>query len=100
MKNVTINLYSFEELNEKARQKAISEHQSFLDGQPEQYENEDGEMVEEYVEHTEADAIENIEANEYIYFEDGKLAHCCTYTGKHEKAGITEFYFHGSTFTL
>ena len=42
MKKVTINLYEFEELNPKARQKAIEEHAEFL-----MTTIEDGETVEE-----------------------------------------------------
>jgi len=100
MKQVTISLYSFNELSNDAKQKAIDEHCTFLDSQPEEYENEEGEMVEEYFEHSEEDTIESINANEYIYFQDGKMAYCTTYTGGHEKSGITEFHFHGKTYDI
>lgn len=41
-----------------------------------------------------------IKANNYFFFKDGTLAHCTTYTGKHKKAGTTEFHFHGQTISL
>jgi len=87
MKNVTINLYSFAELNEKAKQKAINEHYDFLCS------------VDNY-EPTDTEVIENIEMNDYVFYFDGELASCVTYCGKHEKAGTTEFTVHGETFNL
>lgn len=44
--------------------------------------------------------IETIEANEYYFYSDGKLANCVTYTGKHEKAGTTELTFKNQIYTL
>ncbi len=89
MYNVTITLYSFNELTEKAKQKAIEEHATFLT-----------ETYEEYQDISREDVIESIEANNYIFFEDGSIAHCTTYIGKHEKTGITEFHFHGRNYIL
>lgn len=43
---------------------------------------------------------ETIEANEYLFFANGKLANCTTYTGQHEKAGTTELNFHGEIYDL
>lgn len=101
MKQVTINLYSFSELSKEAQQKAIYEHKEFLLQLGEESENEDGEMITEYPDDYEDDCvIENIEANEYIYFEDGQLASCTTYTGEHEKSGITELKFHGRIYDI
>jgi allophanate hydrolase subunit 1 len=100
MKTVKINLYSFHELNEKAKEEAIFNHKCFLDSLPVDYENEAGELIEEYIEHEEEEVIENIEANEYIFFFDGSLTSCTTYTGKHEKAGITELKFKNQIYTL
>lgn len=92
MKQVTINLYSFAELNEAAKKEAISKHITFLEETRHEWEVDD-EFDEEY-------AQENIEINEYLFFEDGQLAHCTTYTGRHEKTGKTEFHFHGRTFDI
>jgi len=45
-------------------------------------------------------AKEIIEANNYLFYADGTIAPCVTYTGDHEKAGTTELNFHGEIFTL
>lgn len=100
MKQVLINVYSFDELSDKAKQKAIYEHGIFLDSQPEEFETEIGELAWEYVEHTEDEIVESIQINEYMFFADGTLANCVTYTGKHPKAGTTELNFKGEIFTL
>lgn len=114
MKKVTINLYEFEELNEDAKQKAIQEHRNFLLSvmQPNDFISGDAEYdtpeqlqkvyISEY-ENTESNdepIIENIEANEYLFFADGELAPCVTYCGKHEKAGITELKIGNDIYTL
>ena len=100
MKQVTINLYSFSELNEKARQRAINEHQSFMTNEGQEYEDDNGEMQIDYPEWEEDDVIENIEANEYVFFEDGELASVTHYCGKHPQAGTTELKFHGRTYDI
>ena len=82
MKKVTINLYEFNELNEKAKTLAISEHYDFLCsiGQwDEENDNEADECIKE-----------NIEANDYLFYSDGELADVTQYCGKHEKAGLIE----------
>lgn len=91
MKQVTISLYSFNELSEEAQEKAIIEHANFLVTTAED---------EDEFEYSREDVIDNILVNEYIFFQDGTLAHCTTYTGKHQKAGTTEFHFKGITYTL
>lgn len=101
MTQAKISLYSFAELSEQAKRKAISEHEDFLLSVGEESENEDGEMVTEYPEEIEESVvIEHIEINEYLFFEDGNLAHCVTYTGGHKKAGTTELFFHGQIIVL
>lgn len=91
--NAPIDLYSFNELNKEAQQRAISEHESFLNPMLLEYENEDGETISEYIEHTEAEVIESIEANQYLFFSNGELAQTYTFTGNHSRAGETEFIF-------
>jgi hypothetical protein len=98
MKTIKINLYTFEELNNKAKERAIENHYNFLlslsndlDIDDEDYNN---------ISYTEEEVIENIIANEYIFFSDGSLTNCTTYTGKHPKAGITEMDFKGITYTI
>lgn len=100
MKHVTINLYSFNELQGKARERAINEHTEFLEGEGMESENEEGELIREDYTPTEDEVIDNIEANDYIYFEDGSLASCVTYCGGHEKAGTTEFKFKGRVYNI
>lgn len=100
MKQVTINLYSFAELSEQAKERAISEHGIFLDSLPLEYEDESGKFKVEYHEHSEEEIIDSINANEYIFFADGEIASCVTYTGGHPKAGKTELKFAGEIYTL
>jgi hypothetical protein len=98
--NVQIELLSINELNEVAKQKAIDAHYEFMCSEPIECENENGEMVDEYLEPTEAEVIENIEANEYLFFTDGTLAHITNFCGNHPKSGTTEFYYMGNTYIL
>lgn len=92
MAQVTINLYSFSELNKDAQAKAILEYTQFMETNRHEWEQDD-EFTTEYVQ-------EHIEINEYLFFRDGELAHCTTYTGKHPKSGATEFHFHGTTYDI
>jgi hypothetical protein len=100
MKTVTINIYQFSELSETAKQFAINQHLDFLDNEGELFEDDNGQMAIDYTPHTEQEAIESIEANEYYFYSDGELASCVTYTGTHPKSGITELTFKNQTFTL
>lgn len=103
-----INLYKFNELEKKAQEKAIFEHRQFMletlcfddfDGTDEQKEYAYNEMYAD-IEEDDNLVIDNIIANEYLYFIDGTLAHVTTFTGNHKKAGSTEFYFLGKTYTI
>jgi 5'-3' exonuclease len=103
MIKIEINLYSFAELGEKAKKKAIRNHKDFMLSRAEVIEDDDGGLITHYYDEDDLDdhdVIDEIEANEYLFFEDGGLAHCTTYTGKHEKAGITEFHFKGRTIDI
>lgn len=93
MTQVTINLYSFSELSKEAQRKAVREHQEFMAN----VSLSDG---DNYADMSDEELIENIELNEYIFFQDGILAHCTTYTGKHPQSGTTEFHFHGKTYDI
>lgn len=97
---VTICLYSINELQGKAKERAINEHFNFMSNEPIEYENEAGEMVSEYYEPNISEVIENIEMNGYLYFEDGIMAKTILYCGKHEKAGLHEFEFLGNTYVI
>ena len=101
MKTAKINLYNFSELSERARQKAISEHEYFLLTIGQEEENEQGELVTVYAESIEESAvIESIEINEYLFFANGDMAQYTTYTGKHEKAGQSELKFAGEIYSI
>ena len=100
MLQVSINLCQFNELNESAKQYAINQHGDFLESVGNQYEDENGDMQTDYSRPDDTDIIDNIECNEYLFFEDGKLASITHYTGKHEKSGITEFKFHGRIYDI
>ena len=100
MLQTTINLYSFRDLSKDVQQLVIAEHKDFLESMPVSIEDENGNLVDEFEEYTDEDAIEVIEVNGYLYFKDGTLASCTTYTGGHAKAGITEFRLHGDTYNI
>jgi hypothetical protein len=89
MKQVTINLYSFSELCNDSKEKAISEHADFLAATSEDADN-----------YTREDIVNEIEINEYLFFQSGELSSCTTYTGKHSKSGITELKLGGEVYTL
>jgi len=100
MKTATIKIYEFKELGNISKDSAIMEHGIFLDSLPVEFEDENGNLKEEYIEHTENDIIESIEANEYLFFYDGSMASCVTYCGQHPKKGVTELNFKGEIYTL
>ena len=93
MKKVQINLYSVNELNEDARAMAIEQHKEFLlsiysdedfdESLNMTYSNYEDGLDNEYI-------IEEIEANDYLYFFNGELANVTYYCDKHEKAGTNE----------
>lgn len=98
--NIQIGLYSFNELSNESKQLAILEHGNLLNSLPQEFEDEDGKMVSEYIDHSDEEIIDNILANPYYFFENGELAKTCTYVGKHQKAGVTEFTFMGNTYEI
>ena len=112
MKNVTItfNLYDFDELSDKAKQKAIEEHRQFLlnvttvedfvgCGDPE-YGDTPESMYEEEIEailNDDTFVSESINANEYLFFESGELANTQYYVGNQPKEIKRKLTFHGMT---
>lgn len=98
MKTVKINLYEFNELTEQAKEKAINEAIIYLDSEPIEHEDEKGKMISEYIDHTEEDAEEFINANEYLFFSNGYLANTVEYCGKHPRAGESELILNGETY--
>jgi hypothetical protein len=123
--DVKIKLYSFDELPEDAKNKARINHIEFLGEISNNYFDNEGNVKPEFEGYFVVDVIEEMERlqtpwffnetmfhehkneideeikiNEYLFFESGELANCTTYTGKHEKSGITEFHYCGQTYVL
>lgn len=65
--------YELDDLSPEVRKNVIIEHGNFLDETGESCENEDGEMITEYFEHSENDIIHSIDINEYLFSEDGEM---------------------------
>jgi len=90
MQKVIIDLYSINELNKDAKNRAITEHKNFL---VEVYSDSDYDVSfnmtrSKYAKQLTKEAItENIEINDYTYFQDGGIAQTCFYTGTHINAG-------------
>ena len=95
-----INLYEYDELNKNAKEKAFYEHKEFLDSLEQEYENNKGELIKEFIDHNKESVEDSIRMNEYLFFDNGEMAHIIHFTGKHKKSGITEFYFNGKTYIL
>lgn len=98
--NVEINLYKYEELETEAKLKAFEEEKYFLECNPSDYETEDEnrniikkyDNMEKWTEKEIKEYVEDsININDYLFFENGEIANVTHYTGKHEKAGTTEF---------
>ena len=90
--NIEIELFDYNDLEDKAKQKAKDEHFNFLCEIC-----EDKEATEESI----YDSVEeSIEINEYLFFEDGNMANTTKFTGEHEKTGQREFYLYGKTYNI
>lgn len=96
MKLVTIELFSINELAKECKNKAIQDHKIFM------LDTYDNDMFDEsfnmtkskYAKSlTKSEIIEDIEANEYLYFSNGELAPTIQYCGKHIRAGEHVFNF-------
>ena len=97
---ITIKLYSFSELNEKAKRKAIEAHREFMLSimEPDDFETD---IVEyDYYARNDEPIIENIKANDYLFFENGELAHTITYRGAHPLSGEIHFIFNGVDYLI
>jgi len=86
--NIEVGLYTIDELEENARDKAITEHREFLLGMFDAGEYDWDIEYDTYKDNlTEEDIIESIDANECLYYIDGTTPHTIRYMGKHERAG-------------
>jgi len=91
-----VELYEYDELNEESREKAFNEHFDFLIGFADSESAFKGMSLK-----NERDYVEDsLRINEYLFFNDGELASCVTYTDGHEKTGITEFTFKGKVYEV
>lgn len=97
---VEIEIYSYDELSGDAKNKAFDEHKEFLDSLEEEYENEEGELIKEFIDHDKESVEDSLKINEYWFFNDGSLLDCVTYTGKHEKSGTTELKFQNKIYLI
>jgi len=97
---ITIKLYSFSELSEKAKRRAIETHREFILSIMESDDFETGIVEYDYYARNDEPIIENIKANDYLFFEDGELAHTITYCGNHPLAGETHFIFNGVDYLI
>jgi len=94
--NIEIKLYQFNELSDEAKSYAIEEHYSFLHNLGMEVELADGRMATEEYRPSTNEVIENIEINEYYFYESGELAETVKYTGKHPLSGKTFYIFQGN----
>lgn len=103
MQNITITLYSLNELNKEAKNKAIAEHKEFLIDtfSDDLYDASYNMTRSKYAKQlTKADIIENIEINDYFFFSNGKQAHVVQFCGQHPRAGERVFYFEDAEYTF
>lgn len=102
MKNIKIDiaLYEFSELDHIARTFALDDMRDFMDSIPLEYENDKGEMISEYVQRSDAEIIDTIEINEYLYFSDGVQANIIRYVDNHPLAGLSILTLNGQKYPL
>ena len=97
---ITIKLYLFSELNEKAKKRAIEEQREFELKIIELNDFEKGIAEYDYYATNDEPIIEAIESNDYLFFENGELAHTVRYCGNHPLAGETHFIFNGVDYLI
>lgn len=107
MKELKINLklYEYDELDDKAKERAFDDEYYFLLENPAEYEDDEGNMQYDDMEKWTSDDIKDyvedcIRANEYLYYSNGEMAEITRYTGGHIKAGLVELKLAGQTFKL
>ena len=112
--NISVNLYTLDELSDRARNRAIREHRDFLlsvmspndfisgDSEydtPEKL-NEAYESEYDYYLMNDEPIIESIEINEYLFFCDGEIANVTHYCGKHPLSGKTVLHYLGKDYEI
>ena len=110
---IEIRLYNVNELNENARKKAIEEHRQFelsimqpkdficgdAEYDTEEKLQEQYESEYDYYLMNDEPIIENIEANDYLFFENGEIAPITTYI-KDNKAYKIELKLNGIVYDI
>lgn len=111
---ITIKLYSFSELSEKAKRKAIEDcrefelsvmrPEDFIMGIAEYDTPEELQKAYEakydYYAMNDEPLIEIIEVNDYLFFENGELAHTVRYCRSHPLSGETHLIFNGTDYII
>jgi len=103
MKRVTINLFEINELSKEKKDFAIDEHKEFLVSiyQDDDFDESFNMTRSKYSKSLrKMDIVESIEANDYLFFEDGSLAKTVQYVEKHPRAGEHMFEFMGSEYPI
>ena len=72
-----------------------NEHKDFLDSVEVEYENEKGELIEEFIEHEKEEVEESIRINKYLFYKTGEMVDSVEYTGNHKRAGEIEINLKG-----
>lgn len=78
--NVEIQILSFDELSQQAKEKAVLEHLSFLSSIQDPYQGE-------FYEIDDQDVIDSIRLNKYLFYSDGSLADVIHYKGRQQRSG-------------
>jgi len=111
---ITIKLFSISELSEKARNKAIDNQRNFefsimspddfISGLPEYDTPEELQKAYEaeydYYAENDEPIVEAIEANNYLFFENGEMAHIVCYCGDHPLTGETHLFLNGTDYFI
>jgi mRNA-degrading endonuclease HigB of HigAB toxin-antitoxin module len=111
---IELNLYTINELDEKAKARAIEDHrqfelsimqpEDFISGEAEYDTPEELQKTYEaqydYYLNNDEPVVEDIEANGYLFFMNGEQASVTQYYGKHHKAGKMELELHGVTYDI
>ena len=111
---ITIKLYSFNELSDNAKIKAIEEHRKFyldimqltdfISGDPKYDTPEELQKAYDaewsYYNENDEPIVENIEANDYLFFANGELANTVKYCGNHPLKGRTYFKYDGVDYLI
>lgn len=98
--NIEIELFSYDELEGKAKERALNEHTEFLNSLQEEREDENGNLIKEYRDHEKEEVEDSLRINEYLFYSDGEMIDGVIYTEGHPKAGQMEIMFKGKNYII